>query len=86
MAWITLGVVVALAVYVHRRFRAVAKELRRMSLVHHEAANRAMRRFGRDKWRFRQIDGVLRDIALTVDPFLDIPDLERGPPDDPDSA
>ena len=86
MAWITLGVVVALAVYVHWRFRAVSRELRRMSLVHHEAANRAMRRHGRDRWRWRETDGVLRDIALTVDPFLQIPDLERGPPDDPDSG
>ena len=86
MAWITLGVVVALAVYVHRRFQRIAKEQRRMSMMHHDAVAHMIRRHVRDKWRFREIDGVLRDIALTVDPFLQIPDLEAGPPDDPESG
>ena len=55
-------------------------------MIHHEAVAHMIRRHVRDKWRFREIDGVLRDIALTVDPFLQIPDLESGPPDDPDSG
>ena len=86
MAWFTFGVVVCLALYGHWRLKAVAREMRRMSLVHHEAANRAMRRYGRDRWRFREIDAWARHVSYLVDPSLDVPDIEAGPPDDPDSG
>ena len=78
--------VAAHSAYIHFRVSLFTRELRRMSLVHHEAANRAMRRYGRDKWRFREIDAWARHISYLVDPSVEAPDIENGPPDDPDSG
>ena len=75
----TLAVVVAwLAV----RLRRVERDLRSLAATTHDAANRALRRHGRDRWRWRETDGVLRRIARETLPYLDLPDLLAGPPDD----
>ncbi len=81
MAWAllcTLGVVAWLWV----RLRRVERDLRRLSVTTHDAANRAMRRHGRDRWRWRQTDWALRVLARETLPHLDIPDLPTGPPDE----
>lgn len=68
------------------RLYLTERRLVRSSLVWHEAANRAMRRYRRDRWRWREADGVIRIIARETLPGLDVPDLLVGPPDDPDSG
>lgn len=86
MTWAILGVLSACLAWVFLRIRRIVKDLRRMSQVHHDAANRAMRRHRRDAWRFREIKSTLGIIADFTESPVDIPDLESGPPDDPDSG
>lgn len=73
------------AVYLWFRLRRVERDLRRLSVTTHDAANRAIRRHGRDRWRWREADAAIRRLALESLPYLDVPDLLAGPPDDPDS-
>lgn len=86
MTWALIAVLAAHSIYLHLRVRSVARDVRRMGLVWHEAANRAMRRHRRDAWRFREIKSTLGIIADFTESPVDVPDLEAGPPDDPDSG
>jgi len=86
MTWAILGVLSACLAWVFLRIRRIVKDLRRMSQVHHDAANRAMRRHRRDAWRFRETMTALEIIARWNETPLDVPDLVNGPPDDPDSG
>lgn len=86
MTWAIIGVLTACLVWLFLRIRRIVKDLRRMSQVHHDAANRAMRRHRRDQWRFREIQDCLTHMGILVDPSVDVPDLVNGPPDDPDSG
>lgn len=86
MTWAILGVLSACLVWLFLRIRRIVKDLRRMSQVHHDAANRAMRRHRRDLWRFRETVAALEIIARWTETPLDVPDLVNGPPDDPDSG
>lgn len=86
MTWAILGVLSACLVWLFLRIRRIVQDMRRMSQVHHDAANRAMRRHRRDQWRFRETVTALEIIARWTDTPLDVPDLVNGPPDDPDSG
>ena len=86
MTWAILGVLSACLVWMLLRIRRIVQDLRRMSLVHHDAANRSMRRHRRDAWRFREIDSWARHVSALVDPSIEPPDVENGTPDDPDSG
>jgi hypothetical protein len=86
MTWAIIGVLSACLVWLFLRIRRIVQDMRRMSQVHHDAANRAMRRHRRDQWRFREIKSTLGIIADFTESPVDIPDLEAGPPDDPESG
>ncbi len=86
MTWAILGVLSACLVWLFLRIRRIVQDMRRMSQVHHDAANRAMRRHRRDLWRHRETMTALEAIVRWTDTPLDVPDLVNGPPDDPDSG
>lgn len=66
------------------RLRIVERDLRRLIATTHEAGNNAIKRHGRDQWRWRQTDWALRTIARETGlRGLDVPDIVKGPPDDP---
>lgn len=85
MIWALLfdSVVVAVLLW---RVASLKSALRRLTMTTHDAANRALRRERRDRWRWRETDGLIRRLARESLPYLDVPDLLAGPPDDPDSA
>lgn len=80
MIWALLSVSVVLAWRLH----VVERRLRSIDAAHHDAANRALVREYRNRWRWREADYALRRIASETMPGLDVPDLLAGPPDDPD--
>lgn len=85
MEW-ALPCTLAVVAWLWVRLRRVESDLRRLATTTHDAANRAVRRHGRDKWRWRQTDWALRRIAREAAPHLDIPDLLAGPPDEPSTG
>lgn len=86
MTWALIFLLAAYSTWQHFRLRRLAQDMRRMSQVHHDAANRAMRRHRRDLWRARETVMALEIIARWTETPLDVPDLVNGPPDDPDSG
>ena len=86
MTWALIGLLAAYSGWLHFRLWKLARDLRRLDAMHHEAGNHAIRRHGRDIWRRRQIVECLEVIVNWTETPVDVPDLVNGPPDDPDSG
>jgi hypothetical protein len=74
------------AAYLWFRLRRVERGLRALSATTHDAANRAMRRHRRDRWRWRETEHALNVVAREAAPGFVVPPIADGPPNDPDSV
>lgn len=86
MTWALIALLAAYSGWLHFRLWRFARDLRRLDAMHHEAGNHAIRRHGRDRWRSRETMMALEIIARWTETPIDVPDLVKGPPDDPDSG
>lgn len=85
MSWALLCVLGVVVAWQAVRLRRVEKDIFRQAVVFHDAANRAMQRHRRERWRWRETTDALRLIARETLPGYYPPDLLRGPPDDEES-